>query len=122
MDINGLTIGDLRQIKKLLADAVSDANAPHPFVGKYVICRCSAAGVHAGVLESVNGDWVILRDSRRLWSWKAKAGIALSGVAQHGIMTGSKVDVLNPQIALIGVCEIIPCSDDARSSIHEYKS
>lgn len=126
MDINSLTIGDLRQIKKLLADdavrAVSDANAPHPFVGKYVICRCSAAGVHAGVLESVNGDWVILRDSRRLWSWKAKTGIALSGVAQHGITTGSKVDVPNPQIALTGVCEIIPCSDDARSSIHEYKS
>ena len=42
MDMDFLTLGEFKQ--KLLADdsvvrAVSETNA-HPFVGKYVMCRC----------------------------------------------------------------------------------
>ena len=91
----------------------------HPFVGKYVICRCYSAGVHAGVLVAQTGDQAILKDSRRLWSWKANDGIALSGVAQHGIKTNEcKVDVTNPVIYLTGVCELIPCTKKAKESIN----
>ena len=94
------------------------APAPHPFAGRYCIARCTGAGVHAGEVVSADGDTAILRDSRRLWSWTAKAGIALSGVAQHGIKAdASKVDVLNPEIYLTGVCELIPCSAVAKGSI-----
>jgi len=94
-----------------------EQKAPHPFVGKYVIARCYAAGVHAGVVDSVDGDTAILSESRRLWSWKAQDGIALSGVAQHGIKNDSKVDTANGLIYLTGVCELIPCSNDAERSI-----
>jgi hypothetical protein len=91
----------------------------HPYIGLYVIARCYAAGVHAGTVQSVDGENVILNDSRRLWSWKAQDGIALSGVAQNGIVAkSSKLDTLNPTIYLTGVCELIPCSDAARESIH----
>jgi hypothetical protein len=93
----------------------------HPFVGKYVIARCYAAGVHAGEVVSVDGDNVILKDSRRLWSWKAKDGVALSGVAQNGLESEGKVDTLNPEIALMGVCELIPCSAKTRESIDGFK-
>ena len=114
MNINDLTIG---QAKELVA-MFGATPAAHPFVGKYVICRCNAAGVHAGTLVSVSGDTAILADSRRLWSWSAKSGIALSGVAQAGIeASASRVDVLNPEIWLAGVCEIIPCSEAAKESI-----
>jgi hypothetical protein len=94
---------------------------PHPFVGKYVIARCYAAGVHAGEVVSVDDDSVILKDSRRLWSWKAEDGVALSGVAQNGLTSEGKVDTLNPEIALIGVCELIPCSAKTRESIDGFK-
>lgn len=93
---------------------------PHPFVGKYVLCRCYSAGVHTGELVTVNGDTVILRNSRRLWSWKCKQGIALSGIAQFGLERGAKVDTLNPEIALTGVIEIIPMTEAARESIINY--
>lgn len=93
----------------------------HPFVGKYVIARCYAAGVHAGEVVSVDGENVILKDSRRLWAWKAGDGVALSGVAQHGIKVGSKVDVVNPVIYLTGVCELIPVANGVREKIHGYK-
>ena len=65
----------------MCADNNPHASAPHPFVGRYCILRCYAAGVHAGWLVSQTGDQAILRDARRLWSWRAKAGVALSGLA-----------------------------------------
>lgn len=89
------------------------------YVGRYVICRCNAAGVHAGVLVSQSGDMVELANSRRLWSWTAAAGVALSGVAQNGVdASKSKMDAMNPSIRLTGVIEIIPASEKARESIN----
>lgn len=93
----------------------------HPFVGRYVLCRCYSAGVHTGTLVSLDGDRAILRDSRRLWYWQAKQGVALSGVAQHGIQPDSKVDAVNPEIAITGVIEIIPCSAAAEASINGHQ-
>lgn len=118
MNIDNLTVGQARHLAAMFAGQTASAPAPHPFVGKYCIVRCTGAGVHAGEVVSVDGDRVILRDSRRLWSWTAKAGVALSGVAQHGIKaSASKVDATNPEIYLTGVCEIIPCSETAKESI-----
>lgn len=119
MNINDLTVGQAKELAAMFGSATPNAAArPHPFAGKYVICRCSAAGVHAGTLVSVDGDTAILANSRRLWSWTANEGVALSGVAQAGIKAdASKVDTENPEIWLSGVCEIIPCSDTARETI-----
>lgn len=90
----------------------------HPFIGQFVIARCYAAGVHAGIVESVDGENVILKNSYRLWSWAAQHGVALSGVAQSGVVRSKcKIDTMNPLIYLTGVCELIPCSDKARSTI-----
>ena len=116
-NIDDLTLG---QIKQIQAMAGAQCSAPaHPFIDKYVIARCYSAGVHAGEVVSVDGENVILKNSRRLWSWKAKDGLALSGVAQNGIKSDSKVDVLNPEIYLTGVCELIPATDASKASINE---
>ena len=123
MNIDNLTLGELKKIAAMFgATQPQAAKQAHPFVGEYVIARCCSAGVHAGVVVSVDGENVILANSRRLWSWQAKGGIALSGVAQHGINgTGSKLDVINPLLYLTGVCELIPMTDAARDTINEYK-
>lgn len=121
-DIENLTLKQLREIAALVnSQTVQPTQAPHPFVGKYVIARCYSAGVHSGTVVSVDGENVILKDSRRLWSWKAKDGVALSGVAQTGIQSGCKIDIVNPEIALTGVCELIPCSAAAKESIDGFK-
>lgn len=120
MNLNDLTIGEAKELAALFGSVQSTAK-PHPFVGKYVIARCYSAGVHAGEVVSVDGENVILKDSRRLWSWKAKDGVALSGVAQNGVQAGGKIDTMNPKIALMGVCELIPCSDAAKESINGFK-
>ena len=125
MNLDDITIGQARELTRMLAPAPLPLAEPlaelvspeHPFVGRYVICRCYSAGVHAGELVSQTGDQAVLRNSRRLWSWQAKGGIALSGLAVHGL-TGGKVDTLLPEIALTGVIETIPCSDTARETIN----
>ena len=98
----------------------------HPFlermVGRYVIARCSGAGVHAGVLTSAtpDGGSVILINARRLWRWRAKDGVALSGVAKYGIVPGdSIIDAMVDEIALVGVVELIPTTEESRKSIDE---
>lgn len=119
MNIDSMTYGELKQIAALF-NSTQKKDAEHPFVGKFVICRCYSAGVHAGVLVSQNGDHAVLKDSRRLWSWKNKGGVALSGLAVNGLESG-KVDTLLPEIALTGVIETIPCSETAKDSIYEAK-
>jgi hypothetical protein len=115
MNIDNMTYGELKQIAALFGSA---PKPHHPMIGKYVIARCYSAGVHAGTVESVDGENVVLTNSVRLWSWKAKDGVALSGVAQHGLTEDkSKLDSQNPIIYLTGVCELIPVSDKAKESI-----
>ncbi len=118
-NIDDLTLGQIKQIQAMGNNA-SPVSA-HPYIGKYVIARCYSAGVHAGEVVSVDGENVILKDSRRLWMWKAKDGVALSGVAQFGVKSDSKIDVVNPEIYLTGVCELIPATDAAKASINGKK-
>jgi hypothetical protein len=118
MNIDDLTISQAKELSRMFGGQSTEK--PHPFVGEYVILRCCSAGVHAGILVSQQGNEAILSDARRLWSWKAKAGIALSGLSQHGLDSG-KVDTRVPRIALTGVIETIPCSMLARESIDGSK-
>jgi hypothetical protein len=89
-------------------------------VGQFCIARCGDAGVHAGEVVQVEGSTAVLKNSRRMWSWEANGGAALSGAAQHGVNAGkSIIDTANPVIYLTGVCELIPCSEASRLSIVE---
>jgi hypothetical protein len=119
MNIDNLTFGELKQIAALFNNGAQTA-PDNSMVGQFCVARCYSAGVHAGEVVSVNGECVTLKNSRRLWSWSAKDGVALSGVAQVGLNADkSKVDVMNPTIYLTGVCELIPCSAKAKESINE---
>ena len=120
MNIDNLTFGELKQIASMFQNKHANQIAS-PIIGKYVIARCYSAGVHAGTVEAVDGENVILRDSRRLWAWKAANGVALSGVAQNGIKSGSKLDTVNPLIYLTGVCELIPVAPGVAEAIHAFK-
>lgn len=116
MNIDNLTFGELKTIAAMFGG--QQAKPANPMIGKYCIARCYSAGVHAGEVVSVDGENVILKNSRRLWAWKAADGVALSGVAQAGLAkSGNKVDVVNPEIYLTGVCELISCAKVSEESI-----
>jgi len=120
MNIEDMTIKQVREIAAI-ANAISGgSNAPaqvSPAVGKYCVIRTCSAGVHAGTVVSHDSDIVVLKDARRLWSWTAKSGVALSGLAINGLKVG-KVDTMTPEHIIVGVIEIIPCSEAAKESIN----
>jgi len=91
--------------------------ASHPYIGQYVVIRSADSGVHFGMLVSRNGSEYELSEGIRLWSWEALKGIALSGVAKHGInKKNSKLDSETSNY-IHGVIECIPCSPEAVKSI-----
>lgn len=88
-------------------------------IGKHVIIRASAAGVHAGILAAHDGgQGVRLTDSRRLWRWWAASGVSLSGVARTGLKhEKSKIEWPLDDLVIFDACEIIPTSLEGQASI-----
>ena len=117
MNLDDLTLGEARKLAAMFCGSTPAHTKSDPLVGRYVICRCKSAGVHAGELVNQEGDVVLLKASRRLWSWKAKKGVALSGVAENGIASESKIDSCVSLIRLTGVIETIACSVIGQESI-----
>ncbi len=87
-----------------------------PHIGQYCIIRSRDAGVHAGTVAGVNGASVHLVNARRIWKWAG--AFTLSEVSQDGIdQSNSRIAKLVPSIEIIGACEIIPCSANAKTQI-----
>ena len=93
------------------------SRAAHPLAGRYVVVRSDAAGVHAGTFVDARDGRVLLSGARRLWQWQGAGGIALSGVAVHGIVaSGCRVDSRVELCEIGGCCEIL-AADGAQASI-----
>lgn len=88
-----------------------------------VIIRSDRAGVFYGVITESQplGDklMVEMKDCRRVWYWDGAA--SLSQLATEGTTAPSdcKFTVTVPIMTIMGVIEIIPCSDEAIKSIEE---
>ena len=102
--------------------AVPPPSVAVDMVGKYVIVRCQAAGVHAGVLVTTAGRSCLLSEARRLWRWRVPKGAPdfLSGVATHGLADEHCKIGAPVRIALTENCEIIECSSAAEASIRGF--
>lgn len=86
-------------------------------VGKFCVVRSYSAGVFFGMVELVEQSGtgrqrVTLTNSRRLWKWVAKEGVALSGVAVFGldIKTSTVDSVVQGHHQVDDVVEIIEAS------------
>ena len=85
-------------------------------LNKKVIIRADRAGVFYGTIVRKNGDEVELKDCRRIWYWNGAASLselALSGVKRDG----NKFSVTVDSIVILGVIEIIPCTEEAIKNI-----
>lgn len=88
---------------------------------KYYIIRADRAGVFAGSIKERNGGEVTLINARRLWYWDGAA--SLSQLAIEGVKrpNNCKFTVTVPEITILGVIEIIPCTDVAEKCIKGVK-
>ena len=82
-----------------------------------VIVRADRAGVFYGEIKERNGSEVTMTNVRRLWYWDGAA--SLSELATNGTKKpkNCKFTVTVPEMTILGVIEIIPCSDKAVDSI-----
>lgn len=86
-------------------------------IGKKVIIRADRAGVFFGTLKEKNGNEVTLTDCRRLWYWDGAASISQLAVEGTVRPNDCKFTLVVPIITILGVIEIIPCTDTAAKSI-----
>lgn len=86
-----------------------------------VIIRADRAGVFYGELESRNGNEVTMKNVRRIYHWRGAA--TLSQLAVDGVKRPSecKFTVYVPSMTILGVIEIIPCTENAIKSIEGVK-
>ena len=84
---------------------------------QYYIIRADRAGVFAGNIKERNGSEVTMTNVRRLWYWDGAA--SLSQMAVDGVSRphNCKFTVVVPEMTILGVIEIIPCSEKAEASI-----
>jgi hypothetical protein len=96
-------------------------------IGKKVIVRSNVAGVHAGVVEKLDGTTVILKNAHRLWRFytRDKSG-SVSDIAANGLKEGvdhqigaqlNSVFISNPQ----GL-EVSEMTDEAYQSVCNFKA
>lgn len=118
MNIDDLTIGQLKEINSLLC--LGENKKPKGLscmISKKVIIRTYSAGVWFGFLEQKDGNEVILRNARRMLSWWAKEGISLSAVSIHGIKHDESKIAEAVDAVWLEAIEILPCTESAINSI-----
>ena len=123
MNIDNLTLGQIKQIQALLGNPTTPSTQSqdglNAMLGKKVIIRTYSAGVWFGELEQKAGNEVILKNARRMWKWWAKDGISLSACALYGVKhDGSKI-VEPVESVWLEAIEIIPCTDKAIESLED---
>ena len=91
------------------------------FIGQKVIIRADRAGVFFGTLVAKRGSEVELEDCRRLWYWDGAASISQLAIDGTVAPDNCKFTKTVSEIIILGVIEIIPCSDKAINSIAGVK-
>ena len=83
-----------------------------------VIVRADRAGVFFGEIIERNGSEVKMKDVRRLWYWDGAA--SLSQLAVEGVSKpqNCRFTVTVTTMEILGVIEIIPCTQKAVESIN----
>jgi ribosomal protein L14 len=126
MDINNLTIGQAKEIAKLVACTTGAVSTPAVDeckcgdAGKKVIVRSKDAGVLYGTLVKFEGSAVWLTDAIQMWKWKAVKGGTLIDCAEHGVVkSASKFSNKSASTVVLGACAIIEVAESAIKSLEE---
>ena len=97
---------------------VTEAKGINDFaIGKEVIIRTYSAGVWFGVLSQKAGNEVILTKARRMYQWRAKESISISGVARYGIKQENSKICGEVDSVWLEAIEIIPVTGNSAESI-----
>lgn len=83
----------------------------------YYIIRADRAGVFFGHIKDRRGSEVDMTDVRRLWYWRGACSLSQLAVDGTKDPNECKFTVTVPEMTILGVIEVIPCTADAIKSI-----
>lgn len=86
---------------------------------KWYIIRTNRAGVFFGHIKERNGSEATLTDARRIWYWDGAASLSQLAVDGPKRPKTCKFTVTVSEMTILGVIEIIPCTDKAVKAIRE---
>ena len=91
------------------------------YTNKKVIVRCNRAGVFYGTLKEFdhNTREATLTDCRRIWYWDGAASLSQLATDGTSAPRSCKFTVIVPEMAVMEVIELIPCTNKAANSIEE---
>ena len=119
LNINDLTLGQAKDLAALMSGGAT-SNGLNSMLGEKVIVRTYAAGVFFGELIQKSGKEVILKNARRMWSWKVREKtISLSGCALHGVDYENSKIVEPVALIWLEAIEIILCTPIAIKSLED---
>lgn len=84
---------------------------------QYYIIRADRAGVFFGHIKERNGSEVTMTDVRRLWYWAGACSLSQLATEGTKLPKDCNFTVTVPEMTILGVIEIIPCSETAIKSI-----
>lgn len=98
---------------------MSEKNIFSNLVGKKVVVRSINAGVFFGTLEAVTDDGCSceLSGARKLWYWEGAAAVEELAASGTSLPEKCKFTVKVDNIAIVGICQIIPTTEKAAASI-----
>ena len=114
-NIDEVEINGVKYIRKDVAPTLEKSG--------FSMVRSSTAGVFMGQIVECNLSKGVatLKNARRIWYWDGAASLsqlAIDGTSKPG---NCKFPATVSQIALAGVCEIMPCTEKAVASINGVK-
>ena len=89
--------------------------------GNYVIVRADRAGVFAGTVVEREGNEIVLKNARNLWYWAGAASVMQLSLTGPTKPEKCKFPASVEKILILGVIQIIPCTELARKQIESVK-
>ena len=86
---------------------------------KFYLIRTENAGVFFGHIKERKGNEAVLTDVRRIWYWKGAAELLQMSAEGVSEPRECKFSMTVPEITVLGVVELLPCSERAVKSIQE---
>lgn len=120
MNIDDLTLRDIKSLKALFGNDMPTTKEAHPMLGKRCLVRTYSAGVHIGNVAWVNPENAMeckLENALRLWKWEG-GGLSLSAVATNGIK-GGRLNITG-EVMLTNAIEYIPTNEEAEKTYAKF--
>ena len=83
-----------------------------------VIIRADRAGVFFGEIKERNGSEVVMTNCRRLFYWSGAASVSQLSVDGTNRPKDCKFTLAVDEMIILGLIEIIPCTEKAIKSIN----